>query len=89
MYLAKFSIIRIISFSEFIDSALATFVQKLMPEQNGLEEARIQLIQRFSDPNNTNDDSNRYLKSIIEIRPILGCNQNRFYRQEKEKIGEK
>ena len=58
------------SFSEFIDSALARFVEKLIPEQNGLEEARNQLSQRFSDPNNTNDESNRYFIYTIKQKNL-------------------
>ena len=34
------------------------------------------------------DDSSRSSKSIIEIHPILGCNQNMFHRPAKQKIGE-
>ena len=41
-----------------------------MPEQNGLEEARNQLIQRFSDPNNINEDSNRYFIYTIKQKDL-------------------
>ena len=58
------------SFSEFIDNALARFVEKLMPEENGLEEARNQLRQRFSDPKNTNDESNRYFIYTIKQKKM-------------------
>ena len=35
------------------------------------------------------DDSSRSSKSIIEIRLILGSNQNKFYQPAKENIGKK
>ena len=39
-------------------------------QQNGLEEARNQLITRFSDPNNTNNDSNRYFIYAIKQKNL-------------------